>query len=255
MRHRSSRRDRQYAAIPNKAMRDERLSIEARGLLALLMTYSDEWVFRKDHLLDVTGMGTNKFSRVMKELVTMGYVKLVPIRNEHGQVRGREWIISDEPVTEVTENGVSVGSTEVTENRSSDNEMSGQSAPIRKPKGEEDQKTKKTKVDLFDEKSDPEQHDPAVILSKVISSEMADAFVKHRKALKAPLTANAAQIMARQLGGMPEAEDVVAQSIMQGWKGVFPVKKQQAPTSQPTDAERQRAAIQARMAQRATGSV
>lgn len=255
MRHRSRRRDRQYAAIPNKAMRDERLSIEARGLLALLMTYSDEWVFRKDHLLAVTGMGTNKFSRVMKELSSTGYVQLVPIRNEVGQVRGREWIISDEPATEATETGVSAEVTEATENRSSDNKMSGGSDSIRRPKEQEDQKNKKTKGDLFDEKTDPEKHDPTTILSKVIPFETAELFIKHRKELKAPLTANGANLMVKQLSGMTSPQAAVEQSIMQGWKGVFPLKQPPNAPQTHSEAERQRAAIQARMAQRQKGAV
>lgn len=80
MRERSSRPGRLYAAVPNDAMRDKRLSIEARGLLALLMTYSDEWVFIKEHLQEIAGIGRDKFERVMGELISEGYVERVLTR-------------------------------------------------------------------------------------------------------------------------------------------------------------------------------
>lgn len=97
MRQRSRRPNRSYAAIPNAAMRDRALSIEARGLLALLMTYSDDWHFFVDHLQDMTGCGRDRMRRMLRELEASGYlVREVP-RDERGHVMGSQWVIVDDP--------------------------------------------------------------------------------------------------------------------------------------------------------------
>lgn len=132
MRHRSSRRGRQYAAIPNSAMRDEALSIEARGMLALLMTYADDWVFNRSHLMKMAGIGRDKFQRIMAELKDAGYVEREAVRVEGGRVSGSTWLINDAPDRE-PENPA-VGSTEGLKNRQPEKPTAGFSGPIRKPR-------------------------------------------------------------------------------------------------------------------------
>lgn len=138
MRERSNRPNRPYAAIPNAALRDASISIEARGLLALLMTYSDDWEFKRDHLMEITGMGKDRFGKVMGELVSRGYVSVVSIRNELGHLLGKTWVIRDD-ATDVREMPTSVdapmsekSATDVRENRRPVKPTSGKSAPIRR---------------------------------------------------------------------------------------------------------------------------
>ena len=100
MRHRSTRPNRQHAAIPNSAMRDERLSIEARGMLALLMTYADDWTFKRCHLMKVAQIKRDKFQRIMRELIEAGYVEREALRAEGGKVAGSTWVIMDTPGNE-----------------------------------------------------------------------------------------------------------------------------------------------------------
>jgi hypothetical protein len=143
MRERSNRPGRKYAAIPNEAMRDKRLSAEARGLLALLMTYSDDWHFQRDHLMDLIGMGKDKFGKVMGELITHGYVEMVFTRDDKGHLLGKTWVIKDD-ATDVREMPTS-DSTDVRETRRPVNPTSGESAHIRIPTG----KNTNREEDLF----------------------------------------------------------------------------------------------------------
>jgi hypothetical protein len=138
MRHRAARQNRQYAAIPNVAMRDDQVSIEARGMLALLMTYSDDWIFQRDHLMQMAGVGRDKFQRIMRELNDAGYVMRVPLRDEGGLVQGSTWLICDVP-GRPPENPV-VGATEGLKNRQPEKPTAGFSGPIRRPR---DKKTKR----------------------------------------------------------------------------------------------------------------
>jgi len=143
MRERSSRPNRKYAAIPNDAMRDKRLSAEARGLLALLMTYSDDWQFQREHLMEMIGMGKDRFGKVMGELIAHGYVELVATRDEKGRLLGKTWVIKDD-ATDVREMPTS-DTTDVRENRRPEKPTSGRSAPLRIPTG----KNTNLEEDLF----------------------------------------------------------------------------------------------------------
>jgi hypothetical protein len=138
VRERSHRPDRKYAAIPNDAMRNTALSIEARGLLALLMTYSDHWEFNRDHLMQIAGMGKDRFGKVMGELVAAGYVRVVITRTTGGHFVGKTWVICDDR-TDVREMPTSADvremptSADVRENRRPVKPSSGETAPIRIP--------------------------------------------------------------------------------------------------------------------------
>ena len=98
-------------------------------MLALLMSYSDDWEFKKDHLIQVTGMGRDKFERAMGELRKAGYVDLVQARDEGGRLLGTTWVIKDD---RGPENPV-LGDTEALKNRAPAEPCPGKSAPIRIP--------------------------------------------------------------------------------------------------------------------------
>ncbi len=140
MRERSHRPDRKYAAIPNDAMRNKDLSMDARGLLALMMTYSDDWQFHRDYLMEITGFGRDRFQKAMRELSAAGYVELVPIRDDGGHMAGTTWIIRDDP----TESLKTRSSAESLKNRQPVKPTAGETVPLRRPTGkktnrEEDQ--------------------------------------------------------------------------------------------------------------------
>lgn len=139
MRERSKRHGRAYAAIPNAALRDTSISMEARGLLALLMTYSDEWTFQKGHLMEVTGWGRDKFEKHMGELRRAQYVDLIQDRDTTGRVLGSTWIIRDEGNRGPEFQGVG-DATEALKNRAPEKPSPGKSAPLRRTTDKEDQK-------------------------------------------------------------------------------------------------------------------
>lgn len=169
MRERSKRPNRAYAAIPNAAMRDENISMEARGLLALLMTYSDDWTFRKDKLMEVTGWGRDKLEKHMGELRRAQYVELVQDRDKTGRVHGSTWIIRDEGhrgpenqcVGDATE-ALNFSDTEALKNQHPVKPSPGKSAPIRRTILKENQKEEsqggfdESEISLFPDLPKPE---------------------------------------------------------------------------------------------------
>jgi hypothetical protein len=87
-------------------------------------------------------------------------------------------------------------------------EKAGPKQPEPEPEPEREEK-KDTRVTALDH------------LSPVIGSELASAFIAHRKALRAPMTEHAGKLMAAKLSSMNDPPGAVARSIEHGWKGVF----------------------------------
>jgi len=85
-----------YSTIPNSMASDTSMSIEARGLLALLMTMSEGWVFRSANLMKQCGVGREKYQRMIREIKQAGYLTIDPHQKDDGRI-GHEWTVLDKP--------------------------------------------------------------------------------------------------------------------------------------------------------------
>ena len=137
MRNRLSKPKRFFALVPNDAMRDRELSIEERGLLALLMTYDDAWEFKTGHLMKVAGCGRDKFQRIMRGLEVRGYIRREVIRGEGGKLEGSRWMINDSPNLNQAPDSQLVAAAESGETRQTVDPTIGKTAPIRRTKEKE----------------------------------------------------------------------------------------------------------------------
>jgi len=94
----------QFAQISNDFLRDKKLSIEARGVGAYLMTNDPGFVVSSASLMAVSGLGRDKLRRVLGELETEGYLERERSRDV-GRFGEIQFLMSDEkpssePVTE-----------------------------------------------------------------------------------------------------------------------------------------------------------
>ena len=71
-----------YMMINNELTRDSRLSLEARGLLVLMLSMSDDWNFSVKGLMSQTGLKRSIVIRMIKELKNAGYISQ---KREHGK--------------------------------------------------------------------------------------------------------------------------------------------------------------------------
>ncbi|WP_157115631.1 hypothetical protein [Ketogulonicigenium robustum] len=71
-----------------------------------------------------------------------------------------------------------------------------------------------------------------LILSELLSPEMAEDFAEHRRSKRAKLTAKAAELIVRKLRDHPNPDAEIERTIMQGWTGVFPENRQSQPAPQ-----------------------
>ena len=83
------RKERNYTAIANEPIEDERLSAESLGVLTYLLSKPDGWQVRKKDLLRRFKKNSkNKIETVFRELRDAGYAELVRFRDENGKMIG-----------------------------------------------------------------------------------------------------------------------------------------------------------------------
>ena len=68
-----------FGKAHNAVMRNERLSLELRGLLAIVSTFPQDgsWVWHRDHLLGLCNCGMRKFRGVIREAKRSGFLKTI----------------------------------------------------------------------------------------------------------------------------------------------------------------------------------
>lgn len=88
-----------YTVISNDAIRDKRISLKARGLHHLLLSYPDSWRISIEHL---SGEASDKDARTaiqsaLKELEDFGYLTREQVRDKKGRITGWENVIRELP--------------------------------------------------------------------------------------------------------------------------------------------------------------
>ncbi len=83
-------------------LRRSDLSIEARGLLALLLTQGDNFSFRAGFFIKIAGCSKTKYYRILNELKDKNFVQIEKQYDDAGKlITGKYiWIINDEPIEE-----------------------------------------------------------------------------------------------------------------------------------------------------------
>lgn len=92
-----------FTAIPNEALRDKRLSLKARGLLAYCLSLPDTWDFSIEGLAVTTGAGVDAIRTGVKELEKAGYLIRHRERKQDGRYGAMEYSLYDTPQEVKTE--------------------------------------------------------------------------------------------------------------------------------------------------------
>jgi hypothetical protein len=90
-------RNANYTAIPNTVAEDERLSLEARGLLLYLLVKPEKWEVRITDIQKRCGVGRDKAYRLINECIEAGYIDRVAERDADGKMLRYVHIVRDEP--------------------------------------------------------------------------------------------------------------------------------------------------------------
>lgn len=77
-----------YTQIPNQWLRDERLSLKSRGLLAYILSHAPGWRMTAESMAKANGCGRDAIRAALNELVEFGYLSRSQERerNDKGQL-------------------------------------------------------------------------------------------------------------------------------------------------------------------------
>lgn len=87
--------ERDYTQIPNEWLRDNTLSLKARGLLALLMSHNENFTVTHKHLTATNPEGRAAIQTAVDELKQRGYLSVVKERGRNGRIDGWVWTLTD----------------------------------------------------------------------------------------------------------------------------------------------------------------
>lgn len=82
---RGSRASDNFAQIANGALRDKTLTLRARGLLAMMLSYPPGWSISSERLALGCIEGRDAVRKVLRELEEHGYLVREKYRNDSGQ--------------------------------------------------------------------------------------------------------------------------------------------------------------------------
>lgn len=105
-----ARLDSNYVIISNKTAQDNRLSFEARGVLAMLLSMPDDWSVNVAWIQKQSKAGRDKVNRIINELIECGYMRKDQPRNQQGKFTSQDYFVYPESDTaeEIPANGFPV---------------------------------------------------------------------------------------------------------------------------------------------------
>ncbi|MDK2065241.1 helix-turn-helix domain-containing protein [Aliarcobacter butzleri] len=85
-----------FTQISNICISDKNLSLDARGLMSILMSYPNDWQFYNQNISKIANVGVDKLNKLYKQLEMYGYIKRTKKRDSKGKFRGFEFKICDQ---------------------------------------------------------------------------------------------------------------------------------------------------------------
>lgn len=91
------RRRKGFTVLSNSTLRDNRLSLKTRAVLAIMVSMPDGWDYTVSGLAVICGVGKDAVRTSLRELEANGYLTRVQQHNEAGHFSRNEYIVTDEP--------------------------------------------------------------------------------------------------------------------------------------------------------------
>lgn len=206
-----------YGTIPKAVMQDQDLSISAKAVYSYFCSYTgagDTCFPTRSKICYDLGIANNSLSKYLKELTTNGYLKVEQIK-ENGRFSHNVYTLPDIklPQTKITDTQNLVdGNLHTKNNSSKTNNLSKKN-------------NNKSVWDILRDVGYGLDYYDIDELVKAIES-----FKEFRKGIKKPMSDYAVELMVKKLGEMSKCDiwtsvDILNQSIMNGWQGIFPLKE------------------------------
>lgn len=255
--------EKDFTIISNAALHDNNISIEARGLLCLLLSNSDGWAVSVDSIMQQAGIGRKKAMRLTKELQAAGYIVQTRTRSEAGQFAACLWSVYEEKTgedlttvpqcdtvalwqhgTTVPKNGTAAK--RHCRKRTLTSTKYKQVPNINKDEEENIKVSNKTIKEVINkEEEKPKKPDIKQIIAEYAGEdtelkEALGAWLEVRKGKRAPATAKAINLNLKKLEAYAQAAGIsrteyVNEITRRGWAAFYPIKaeRQEIPTQSP----------------------
>ena len=86
-----------YTVMANHHLKDRRLSLRSKGLLSVMLSLPEEWDYTLKGLAVISKEGVDAIGEAVKELERAGYIIRSRQRDDHGRLRGMEYVIYEQP--------------------------------------------------------------------------------------------------------------------------------------------------------------
>ena len=128
-----SGRKKPFVVLYREVARDNRLTLEARGLFLVMISLPEDWQYTVSGLGKIAGCGKDKIRRILGELEEVGYLVRQQSHGGGGKFAANTYILQDEapnrcretPTTVETENAPLSGNTVNGENRQRETPLTG----------------------------------------------------------------------------------------------------------------------------------
>ena len=212
-----------YTVMSNTHFREKNMSLKAKGLLSLMLSLPDDWDYSVEGLIAICKENGTAIKSTLKELKEFGYLKVEKTQNEKGVF---EYIynIYENPQAE----------NPPIENPPMDNPPTG-NPPIENPSVEnvlqlntDESITNKSNIKKANTKrSNTKDTDVYFPLDEKLNESFKD-YIEYRKSIRKPLTGRGIELAIKKLDSLTADNDIkieiINQSIMNRWTGLFPLK-------------------------------
>lgn len=93
-----------YTVLPNRVLRDDTLTLQAKGLFCMMASFPEGWDFTTKGLAKVAGCGRDKITAALKNLRESGYLLREQGHSKSGRFESNIFILYDEKIEPLPEN-------------------------------------------------------------------------------------------------------------------------------------------------------
>ena len=207
------------SSITNELIRDKSLKANTKILLLVLMTYENKEGFAypsQPRLIEETGLSKNTLLKCLNELEEKGYIKRVKEKGENNKyyINSSIKIDTSEDITSIKND--TGGSIKI------------DTLKVRDISNKKEKENKKSNIDKIIE---------AYTKNDLLVEAIRD-FIKMRSTIKKPLTDRALKGILNKLDAFAvndlDKVEILENSIMNCWQGVFELKNKKVPTKVDT---------------------
>lgn len=90
-------RTRDYTVMSNHHLRNEKLSLKAKGLLSMMLSLPEDWNYTTRGLAKICKEGVDAIGAALRELESAGYIVRHQLRDKSGRISDTEYIIYEQP--------------------------------------------------------------------------------------------------------------------------------------------------------------